>query len=382
MIDFSDYTKEYIEEEMLDQVDPDIDTREGSMVQTAVAPGAWFLEGTYLTLAQMQDNAYSQTAVGQYLDYIVEGRGITRKPATPAVRQGTFDATIPAGSTFKTINGENSVVFESGDLISSSGGYYVYKLTCQTPGIIGNSYTGSILPVTAIAGLSEASIGTIITVGTDEETDEALRNRYDASFVVASFGGNIAAYRNTILAMSGVGMVQVYPAWQGGGTVLCSIVDSNYEPASQTLVQTVQDYICPAEDGGNAPSPNGYGMAPIGAAVTIVSATALDLDIECTVDLITGLSGSASDYQTEIEEAIDAYIKTAAETWGAAIRSNTISYSVVIYISRIIAAILTVPEIENVSSLTVNGGTADITLTETSALQQIPVLGTVILHDA
>ena len=54
MIDFSEYTKEYIQEEMLDQVDPDIDTREGSMVQTAVAPGAWFLEGSYLTLAQMQ----------------------------------------------------------------------------------------------------------------------------------------------------------------------------------------------------------------------------------------------------------------------------------------------------------------------------------------
>ena len=29
MIDFSQYTKGYIEQEMLQQVDPDIDTREG-----------------------------------------------------------------------------------------------------------------------------------------------------------------------------------------------------------------------------------------------------------------------------------------------------------------------------------------------------------------
>ena len=84
MIDFSEYTREYIQEQMLDQVDEDIDTREGSMVQTAVGPGAWFLEGLYMTLAQMQDNSYSQTAVGEYLDLKVSERGLTRKPATAA----------------------------------------------------------------------------------------------------------------------------------------------------------------------------------------------------------------------------------------------------------------------------------------------------------
>ena len=171
MIDFSEYTREYIQEQMLDQVDEDIDTREGSMVQTAVGPGAWFLEGLYMTLAQMQDNSYSQTAVGEYLDYITEGRGIVRKAATPAVRQGTFDAQIPENSIFQTLNGDNSVNFVSGDLISHVGSTYVYKLTCQEPGIIGNSYTGPILPVTAINNLTQASIGAIITVGSDEETD-------------------------------------------------------------------------------------------------------------------------------------------------------------------------------------------------------------------
>ena len=35
MIDFSGYTKQAIEADMLAQVDPNIDTREGSMVQTS-----------------------------------------------------------------------------------------------------------------------------------------------------------------------------------------------------------------------------------------------------------------------------------------------------------------------------------------------------------
>lgn len=379
MIDFSEYTREYIQEQMLDQVDEDVDTREGSMVQTAVGPGAWFLEGLYMTLAQMQDNSYSQTAVGEYLDYITAGRGIVRKAATPAVRRGIFDAEIPAGSLFQTINGDASVNFISGDLISHTD-TYIYELTCQEAGVIGNSYTGPILPVTAINNLTQASIGSIITVGADEETDDALRARYNASFEVPAFAGNISAYRNTILGISGVGAVQIYPAYNGGGTVLCSIVDSNYEPAQQALVDTVQDFICPTEDGGSSPSPNGYGFAPIGAEVTITTATALDVDVEFTITMETGVDFGPT-YQTAIEEAINNYIKTAAGTWGAELVTDRVEYTVIVYVSRIIAAILTVEGVANVTNLTVNGGASDLVLTETSALQQIPILGTVIVHE-
>lgn len=380
MIDFSEYTREFIQDEMLDQVDEDIDTREGSMVQTAIGPGAWFLEGSYMTLAQMQDNSYSQTAVGEYLDMITEGRGIVRKLATAAVRQGTFDAPIPSGSVFQTLNGASSVNFVSGDLISHTGSTYVYELTCQEAGIIGNSYTGPILPVTAINNLTQASIGTIITVGTEEETDDALRARYNASFAVASFGGNISSYRNEILKVSGVGAVQVYPAYNGGGTVLCSIVDPDYEPAQQALIDTVQNLICPPEDNGNSPSPNGYGMAPIGAAVTITTATALTIDVTMTVTMETGISFGPT-YQTAIEEAINDYLKSAASTWGAALVSNKVEYNVIVYVSRIIAAVLAVEGIANVTDLTVNSGTSDLVLTETSSTQQVPILGTVTVNE-
>ena len=54
MIDFSRYTREAIQKEMLDQVDPSIDTREGSMIQTAIGPAAWYLEGVYMILKQIQ----------------------------------------------------------------------------------------------------------------------------------------------------------------------------------------------------------------------------------------------------------------------------------------------------------------------------------------
>lgn len=380
MIDFSGYTREAIQEDMLDQVPDNLDKRQGSMIQTAIGPVAWYLEGLYMTLNQVQENAYADTAVGQALDYICAERGVYRNQAIPAVRQGTFNVEIPAGSTFKTINGANSVIFVSGDQVQGEGqeGQYVYRMTCQIPGEIGNSYSGNVLPITAISGLTSAVIGKILVSGTEEETDDSLRARYRASFQSVSFGGNIAAYRSTILAIAGVGAVQVYPAWQGGGTVLCSILDAQLTPAEPGLIEQVQNTICPPEDGESDPSANGYGMAPIGAAVTITTATTLTLNITCDIQFTSG--ADAPTYQQQIEGKIQEYLDTVCATWGNALTSQKVEYNVDVYISRIIAAILTIDQVVNVTNLQINGSASDLSLTETSALQQIPVLGTVVIN--
>lgn len=380
MIDLSQYTKQAIEQEMLQQVDPGIDTRQGSLIQTAAGLAAWFLEGLYYTdLAHLQQNSTAETAVGDALDLIVQERGISRRQATPAVRKGTFNVAIPSGSQFKTINGAASLIFTSGAQISGSGSTWIYQMTCATPGTTGNTYTGALLPITAIAGLTSATIGEIITPGSDEETDDSLRQRYFLTFDTASFGGNIAAYRNTILAIEGVGAVQIYPAnaYNGGGTVLCSILDSEYTPAEEGLVERVQSIICPAEDEGTAPSPNGYGYAPIGAQVTVTSGTALPLDITCDVEFQSDVQDGVSVYQTQIEQKIREYLSSVASTWGNALTSYQISYPVTVYAARIVAAILTIPQIVNVTNLQINGSKSDVHCTETAQLQQVPTLGTV-----
>ena len=139
MIDFSGYTYAEILRQMLEQVEDSLDKREGSLIQTAVAPGAWYFEGMALDMAKVQAAAYVETATGQDLDYYVASEGLTRIAATAAVRQGVFNAQIPAGSVFKTLNGEDSVLFTSGAYIGSEGGSLLYELTCQTAGTIGNS---------------------------------------------------------------------------------------------------------------------------------------------------------------------------------------------------------------------------------------------------
>ncbi len=381
MIDFSGYTRENIENDMLSQVPKNIDTRQGSVIQTALGPAAWYLEGVYMTLSQVQSNAYPATAVGEALELIVKTRGISRKAAAPAVREGIFDVEVPEGSQFKTINGANSVIFVSGAALrSTEEGTYKYQLTCKTPGIIGNSYSGNILPITAIAGLTEAAIGTVIEAGTEEETDDALRARYMATFDTASFAGNIAAYRNEILAIEGVGAVQVYPAWQGGGTVLCSILGDNLKPTLPATVAKVQAMICPPEDGQETPSANGYGFAPIGAAVTITTGTELTLNITCDIEFVNTLQNGIEIYQTEIEQKIQEYLDEVNAVWGNPVKSQTISYPVTVYISRIVYAILQISDIVNVTNVKINGSSNDLQLTETANLQQVPVLGTVVIN--
>lgn len=383
MIDFSTgYSYREILDAMLGEVSDTLDKREGSLIQTALGPLAWYLEGLALTLAQVQRAAYAETAEGEDLDLLAATRGLTRQAAVAAVRQGSFNVAIPEGSLFRTVNGDSSVLFVSGEQISTSGGLYVYRMTCQTPGVIGNSYSGNITPVTAIAGLTTAVLGTIITEGADQESDNALRARYVASFDTAPYGGNISEYRQAILAIPGVGAVQVYPAnqYHGGGTALCSIVNADFGPASSALVKTVQDIICPPEDGQTAPSPNGYGIAPIGAAVDIVSATAVTINVSCRIIFASGVEDGLTSYGDEIRAAVAEYIHSVAEDWGKPLVSNRITYPVTVYASRIIYAILTIPEVASVADLTINGAAGDLALTETAALQQVPVLGEVTLN--
>ena len=380
MIDFSGYTKQAIEADMLAQVDPTIDTREGSMVQTAVGACAYALEGFYLELDKVQKSAYSQTAQGESLDLVAKTHSTIRIPATPTVRQGTFlddngdPVTIPVGSRFKTINGEDSVVFVSGDLISAG----VYELTCETPGIIGNSYTGAILPITAINGLATATIGTIITVGADEETDEALRVRYDNGFKTIASNGNVMSYHNICTQIPGVGAIQVHPTTfvvvpniQASISIL--VLDSNYEQPSAELVAEVQNVLAPQG------SEFGTGLAPIGAVLHINGATPYNVDVSATVTWDTG-RGGADDVQA-VKDAIANYFKeTTRDNWGVPTLGTWVTYDFYIYRSRVTAIILDVDGVVNVTDVEFMGHPVDIRFDSGNpTYNKYPALGTVTL---
>ena len=375
MINFDTQTYQNILQAMLDRVPGTYDKRDTAPIPTALGPAAWALEGFYLSLNQVQQQAFVQTASGDSLDMLSVIGGLTRYPASAAVRLGVFNAAVAIGARFSTINGENSINFivTATDTPSDpTEGFYYYQLTAETPGTIGNEYTGPILPITSIPGLTSAEITDILIPGDDTETDDELRQRLITALNERPFGGNIASYRSYVLGLDGVGAVQVYPTWNGGGTVKLSVLGADFLPASSELVESVQNAVDPPPNQGL-----GLGMAPIGAQVTVVAPTELTVNVAATLTLASGYQ--IGQVQQPIEDAIEAYLLTVRQAWATNTSSTSVVYEANVYLARVTAAIVGVEGVVNATNVTLNGGTTDLTLTENGTTQQVPTLGTVTL---
>ena len=371
MIDFSQQNYRALLEQMLAQVPDTYDKRDTSPIPTALSPAAYELEGFYLALDQVQQAAFIQTATGQSLDYLAVIGGLTRYPASAAVRLGVFNTAVPVGARFSTVNGTNSINF----VVTTVLGGNQAQLTAETPGTIGNEYTGPILPITTIPGLTSAQITDILIPGDDIETDEVLRQRLITALNDRPFAGNVAAYRQDILAMDGVGAVQVWPTWNGGGTVKCSILGADFLPASGELVESVQNAIDPPDGAGL-----GLGLAPIGARVTIATAAEVTVNVSATVTLAAGYE--IGQVQPLVEAAIEAYLLSVRQAWDTQLGTTQVEYAADVYIARVLAAIVGTTGIVNATNVQFNGAGADLILTETGETQQVPILGTVTLNES
>lgn len=378
MIDFTQDTYQNLRQEMLDRVPDTYDKRDTAPIPTAISPAAYALAGFYLSLDQVQRAAFIQTAVGESLDMLAVIGGLTRYPASAAVRLGVFNASVPIGARFSTINGTNSINFAvtaAATVSEPEEDFTYYQLTAETAGTIGNEYTGPILPITTIPGLTSAQITDILVPGDDTETDDAFRERLIEALNNRPFGGNIADYRQNVLAIDGVGGVQVYPTWNGGGTVKLSVLGADFLPASPTLVENVQNAIDPPPNQGL-----GLGLAPIGAKVTVAAPTELTVNVSATLMLAAGYA--IGQVQEPVEQAIEAYLLSVRQEWDTNTSSTAVSYAADVYVARITAAIVGVTGVVNATNVQLNGGTADLILTETGETQQVPVIGTVTLSES
>ena len=370
MIDFTNKTYRALLEAMLDRVPNSLDKREGSMIQTALGAGAYSLEDFYLDLDKVQRGGAIQTAVGEDLDNWAVVANVERYPASPAVRLGVFNLDeIPVGARFSTIDGGDSVNFTATERVGPGE----YRLTCETPGVIGNSYTGPILPITVIPGLTSAQITDILVPGDDRETEEALRARIISALRERPFGGNVADYKRVVRDIDGVGDLQIYPTWDGGGTVKLSIIGADWMPASGQLVETVQTVVDPPPNQGL-----GYGTAPIGATVTVAAPEAVAVDVSAVLTLRAGYA--VEQMQPLVESAVGDYLLSVRREWAEPDADRLTSYSCWVYLARVVSAILSVPGVVNAVAVTLNGDAADLQLIETGELQQAPVLGEVALR--
>lgn len=372
------YNFEYILQQMLNKIPDTLDKREGSIIWDALAPAAVELSKMFLELKSILINTYAATATGNYLDLRVQERGMSRKEATFAVKKAVFigedglPASIPIGARFSTVDDENPINFTVTAAYSESGIEQAgkYELTCETAGTVGNSYIGNLLPISNLPNLKSATMEELLIPARDKETDDELYDRYLEKINVTSFGGNIAQYREWILNIAGVGAVQVYPVWNGGGSVKTVILGTDFNLASSELISNVQELIDPTPQG------EGLGQAPIGHTVTVATATAKSIDIG--LDLVSEAGYTPEQIKTLVTPILNDYLLSIRKDWDKANDFNV--HTLNIFRANIIAAAIVLPQILNITNVTLNGKSQDLSLTENAQLQELPVLGEVVIN--
>ena len=401
---------------MLARVSSTRDKRQGSVIYDTLSPTAAELAQMNIVISIFREQTYLLTATGGNLENWAANFLIARRPATNAIRIAEMLDTdgapidLPVGSRFSAPNtsGLNFILTENTDTAGEC------LLMCETVGTIGNGYLGPLLPLFVINNLGAATIVGTYNPAEDTETDDALRERVLARLNQKTYGGNVADYKEFTTAISGVGAVKVFPVWADGrhvptyveppadmanfltsiagtsytdslewvktmvgfaeegyltltgGRIILSIVDSEYNIATDEFIEVVQNEIDPV--GSTA---EGLGLAPIGHRVSVVTPTEIGINISATLALKAGYT--VPQLQESIESTLEAYILSLRKDWADAVVLN-------VFVSRINAAILSVVGVDNVTDVKINDSPDDLVLVQTVELQQLPVFSGVVLN--
>jgi len=363
---FSGETYDVILQRMMDRVSQR-DKREGAVIWDSNASSAIELQLIYLALEDILLEAFGDSASREFLIRRAAERNIHPFPATHAVLRGRFtpeDVNV-AGRRFSMPNTTLTYVVEE-PVDDEFGGWAV---KCEQPGSEGNQFFGAIVPLTNESPrLQTAEIFELLIPGQDVEDTESIRQRYFDSFDERAFGGNIRDYQVNVRNIDGVGAVKVTPIWNGGGTVLLTILDYLLNPASDTLIDRVQEIIDPTGDH------MGLGLAPIGHQVTVRTADVVNVDISFEVSFIGGFNWEL--VQDQVIETLEEYLLELRKDWenqDIITPLGLFQNPLIVRISHINSRVLHVLGIRDVLNTTINGQPVNLEIDKYS----IPMLGVV-----
>lgn len=332
---------------------PNLDIREGSILFNALAPAALELAILYTEIYNAIQESFVETATREYILRGCEqmGMDISVFEASAGTFKGEFDVEVPIGSRWNC----DLFNYEVTELIETTAdGYYAYKMLCESTGSGANHITGTLTPITdSPDSLTHAEVTECLVEGDNETSDEDIKKAYFEYVKNTASDGNVGQYKRWCSEYEGIGNSKVFPLWNGANTVKVSILTSSNRAASTEpggLVEQFQEYLDPGITG------MGDGVAPIGAFVTVSTATEKTIDVSATVTMKSGYTDL-----TPISAALTKYF-------------SDISYekSSVAYMT-LGAIILGATGVDSISNLLVNGSTADIPL----GSEEIPILGNV-----
>ncbi|MBP3930947.1 MAG: baseplate J/gp47 family protein [Peptostreptococcaceae bacterium] len=291
---FENQTYEAIKQRILDNINTDIDKREGSFTQNLISPISQELAKFYTEQEGLVNMAFVRNGFFNYLDDKCWEYGINRKIGTNAAGEVIFE-------------GEDNTSISNGTVIYHNDLYYVvlndaYIKNGKAELIVEAYEMGKRYNVIKnteftlredIEGVAKVYAKDDFKGGSDTETDEELRDRYFDTIKKSFTSGNVAHYEAWTQEVNGVGLCKVYPLKNGNGTVEIVITDSNMLGASSELIESVKANI---EE-----------KRPIGANISIVSATEKTINITANITLASGYT--VEEVKAEFTEKVVEYLK-------------------------------------------------------------------------
>lgn len=338
-----------------------VDFAEGAILravaEASASTGLWM---QYLWL-QVLSATRAATSVGPDLDTWMADFGVTRLPAVAASGQVTFSrftatqqALIPVGANVVTADGTQTftVIADTTNAAYSAaqGGFViaagVASLTCTvqalTPGAAGNVLANTItLLASAVPGVDTVTNAQPMIDGADAETDAALRARF----------ANFLSTRSRATPLA------VQYAIQGVQQGLQFTIQENVEPNGTTQMG---NFVVTIDDGSGYPSSSLLAavttaisaVRPIGSTFTVQAPVVTTASVQLTIASVNKPALLAP-----VQAAVLAYID------GLGVGA-TLAYSRIATVAYGVDASIT-----NVSGVTVNGSTADITVGQSGVVK-------------
>lgn len=287
-------TYEEIKQRVLSNTNIDVDKREGSFLNNMASPLSYELAKFYIEQQDLVNMAFVKNGYFNYLDAKCEEYGISRKQGTKAVGEVIFtgeNGTLISNGTMLFVDDLYFVVLNDATITENQAELVVEALE------VGKQYNllaNTRLTLTEpINGVNDIYVKSNFENGTDIESDEDLRERFFTTIKKTYTSGNVAHYETWTLEVEGVGSCKVYPLKNGNGTVEIVITNSDMLGASSELIESVKANI---EE-----------KRPIGANVSVVSATEKAINITANITLSVGYE--LMEVKQLFEEKLKEYLK-------------------------------------------------------------------------
>jgi len=304
-----------IQQRMMEMLPSDIDNMPGGFPWDFTMPTA--MEKAQLIQFQLVQTLmlmFPMWAWGHWLDYHATAAGIKRKEANYSSGilfiVGIVGTKIQKGTIFATsaTNEKASIEFlATADYVVPESGELEISVVAKEVGKNSNVLAGTVnLMSKPIKGIKSITNSSNFTGGTEVEDDESLRERIQETNenINASFVGNDADYIRWTKEIVGVGTATIMAEWNGPGTVKIIVIDANGHPANEQMLTDVYDYIV-------SPKDQAQRLAPIGAIVTVVSPSIIQISYSGTIVVKYGFT--LEQVETLFKAKLIEYYKEARE---------------------------------------------------------------------